>query len=205
MRENQNLIPAFTHNLFSFDFFFVVKGIRLSVWPTKQLNIGGNNLTNVQYANIGRQVRFIDTITYYQQSLSSLAKNTNETENINIRQPCRKLIEKNEPYSLVFNSLSEENKNWVLDYLCGTNGVISYEKIKTFDDFDCVPESEFFTKMEFYSSLRNEIISDEDYENVKIFWQFMRPKNLSALIDIYNFQDTIILREISENKAKEMM
>ena len=26
LRENQNLIPAFAHNLFSFDFFFVVKG-----------------------------------------------------------------------------------------------------------------------------------------------------------------------------------
>ena len=205
LRDNQNLIPVFAHNLFSFDFFFVVKGIRLCVWRTKQLNIGGNNLTNVQYANIGCQVKFVDTITYYQQSLLSLAKNTNETENINIRQPCRKFIEKNETYSLVFNSLSEENKNWVLDYLCGTNGVISYEKIKTFDDFDSVPEGEFFTIMEFYSLLRNEIISDEDYENVKIFWQIMRLKKLSTLNDIYNFQDTIILREISENRAKEMM
>ena len=26
LRENQNLIPAFAYNLFSFDFFFVVKG-----------------------------------------------------------------------------------------------------------------------------------------------------------------------------------
>ena len=47
IRENQNLIPVFAHNLFSFDFFFVVKGIKLCVWRTKQLNIGGSNLTNV--------------------------------------------------------------------------------------------------------------------------------------------------------------
>ena len=62
LRETQNLIPVFTHHLFSFDFFFVMKGIRLCVWRTKQLHIGGTNLTNVQYANIGSQVKFIDTV-----------------------------------------------------------------------------------------------------------------------------------------------
>ena len=66
-----------------------------------------------------------------------------------------------------------------MDYLCGGKGVIPYEKIKAFDDLDCVPEGEFFTKTGFYSSLRNEIISDEDYENVKTFWQIMRLKKLS--------------------------
>ena len=53
-----------------------------------------NNLTNIQYVNIGCQVEFIDVIKYYQQSLSSFAKNTNETEKINIRPSCRKFIEK---------------------------------------------------------------------------------------------------------------
>ena len=94
LRKNQNLIPALAHNLSSFDFFFVVKGIRLCVYGTKQLNIGGNNLTNIQYANIGCQVEFIDIIKYYQQSLSSFSKNANETEKINIRPSCRKFIEK---------------------------------------------------------------------------------------------------------------
>ena len=32
------------------------------------------NLTNVQYANIGKKVKLIDVMNYYQQSLSSLAK-----------------------------------------------------------------------------------------------------------------------------------
>ena len=53
IRENHNLIPVFAHNLFSFDFFFVLKGTRLRVWRTKQLNTGSTNLTNGQYANIG--------------------------------------------------------------------------------------------------------------------------------------------------------
>ena len=84
LRETQNLIPVFAHNLFSFDFFFVVKGIRLYVWPTKQLNIGGAHLKNVQHANFGSQVKFLDTIKYYNQSLLLLAKSADENEKTNI-------------------------------------------------------------------------------------------------------------------------
>ena len=84
LRETQNLIPVFAHNLFSFDFFFVVKGIRLYVWRTKQLNIGGAHLKNVQHANIGSQVKFLDTIKYYNQSLLLLAKSADENEKTNI-------------------------------------------------------------------------------------------------------------------------
>ena len=153
-------------------------------------------MINVQYANIGCQVKFIDKIKYYQKSLSFLAKYANKAEKINIRQSCRKFIEKNETYSLVFNSLLEENKNSVLDYLCGEKGVIPYEKIKTHKDLDCVPEGKFFGKTEFYSSLRNEIIGNDDYENVKKFWEIVHLKKLSKLNDIYNFRDKYPLQNI---------
>ena len=88
VRETLSLILVFTHNLFSFDGFFAVKGIRFCVWRTKQLNIGGTNLTNVQYANMGDQVKFIETIKYYQQSLTSLALGATEFAKANIRQSC---------------------------------------------------------------------------------------------------------------------
>ena len=57
---------------------------------TKQLNIGGTNLTNVQYENIGSKVKFIDTIKYYSQSLSLLAKGADENEKTNTRKSCQK-------------------------------------------------------------------------------------------------------------------
>ena len=45
--------------------FFLIKGIRLSVWGTKDLNIGGTGLTNIKFASIGTQVKLIDTIKYF--------------------------------------------------------------------------------------------------------------------------------------------
>ena len=179
----------------------MVKGIRLCVWRTKQLNIGDSNLTKAQYANIDSQVKFIDTIRYYQQSLASLAKSVDQTEKSCIRSSCQKFIEKNPTYSANFSSLSDENEEWALEYLSGGKGVMPYEKIMSHEDLNYVPEGEFFSKSELYSSLKNEIISDQDYENVKKFWELLRLTKLSDLNDIYNFQDTIIICENFENRT----
>ena len=160
IRENQNVIPVIAHNLFGLDFFYVVKGIRICVSRTKQLNIGSWNLTNFQYANISSQVKFIDTIRYYQQSLS---KSIHQTKKRHIQSSCKKIYRKNPTYSANFLSLSDENKEWILEFLSRGKGVIPYEKIKLHEDLNCVPEGEFFNKSEFYSLLKNEIILDQDY------------------------------------------
>ena len=75
-------------------------------------------------------------------------------------------MERNPTYSSVFNSLSDEIKEWILDYLSGGKGVNIYEKMKSLEDLNCLLENEFFSKTQFYSSLKNEIISEEEYENV---------------------------------------
>lgn len=80
-KENQNMLPVFAHNLFSFDFLFVSSGVQNS-WI-----LTGNSLANAQYANIGLQVKFMDIIKYYQQSLSSLTKSANENEKKNRKNP----------------------------------------------------------------------------------------------------------------------
>ena len=93
----------------------------------------------------------------------------------------------------------------MLDYLCRGKGVIPIEKIQSYEDLDSVPEGEFYKMTEFYSSLRNKIIKPYEYENVRKFWQKMTMKKLLDFNDIYNFQGTIILCEIFENRANQMM
>ena len=70
--ENYYKIPVIGHNLFRFDFFFLVKGLRASVWKTRDICIGGGNPTNINFASIGNQVQFINTIKYFEQSLGDL-------------------------------------------------------------------------------------------------------------------------------------
>ena len=57
-------ISVFAHNLFRFDFFFVLKGLRFSVWRTKDLNMGGKGIRNMSYATMADQIKFIDTIKF---------------------------------------------------------------------------------------------------------------------------------------------
>ena len=64
-KENYYAIPVFTHNQFRFDFFLFLKGIRPSVWETSGISIGGKNPTNVNFAIIRNQVKFIDTLKYF--------------------------------------------------------------------------------------------------------------------------------------------
>ena len=51
---------------------------------------------------------------YYQQFLASLASSVNELEKFNIRQSCRKFLERN---FKSFECLTDENKGCVLSYL----------------------------------------------------------------------------------------
>ena len=62
VRENYYKIPVVAHNLFRFDFFFLMKGMRASVWETRDIVIGGKNPTDINFASVGNQVQFIDTI-----------------------------------------------------------------------------------------------------------------------------------------------
>ena len=56
----------------------MVKGFRSSVWGTNDLNMGGTNLTNANFASVGEQVKIIDTLKYYQTSLSALTNTADE-------------------------------------------------------------------------------------------------------------------------------
>ena len=155
-----------------------------------------------------RKHRFAGEIHRYHEILPtitfSLAKTADENETANIGNSCRKFIERNATYSTAFNSLSDQDKTGVLDCLSGGKGAIPYKLIKSHENLDTTPEGEFFSRTKFYSSLKNEIISDEEYKNVNKFWQILRLQKLSNLNDIYNFQDTFILCEIFKNRVKEM-
>lgn len=165
------------------------------------------NLTDTQYANIGNQVKFMDTIKYYQQSLSCLALSANEVEKGNIKKSIQNLIKKHKYSSSVFDFLTYVEKNRILSYLREGKRVITHGKIKCHSFLFTAPEQgKFFKKKkEFYNLLKNEITSESDFEDVKKIYSLMHMQNLSDLNDIYNMQDTILLYKIFENRAMEII
>ena len=72
VRENKDAFSCVVHNFFGFDIYFLIKGIRLSVWESKDINIGGTGLTNINYGSL-MDMKFIDTMKYFVTSLGKLA------------------------------------------------------------------------------------------------------------------------------------
>ena len=81
--ENKHTLTCIAHNFFHFDIFFLLKGIRLSVLETKDISMGGTNLTNNNYWTI-RNVKFIDTMKHYLNCLGKLVSTMTEKEINNV-------------------------------------------------------------------------------------------------------------------------
>ena len=85
VRENKTDFVIFAHNFFGFDMFFLLKGFRATAWNTKDINIGGTNLTNINFANIAGETKFIGTLKYYQKSLGQLAATLSVDEKLAVK------------------------------------------------------------------------------------------------------------------------
>ena len=63
----------------SFDLSYFLKTYVASTWCTKEINTGGNHLPRANYGNISREIKLIDSLKFYQRSLSELSSTmTNE-------------------------------------------------------------------------------------------------------------------------------
>ena len=73
---------------FGFWFWFwysLIRGYRAVAWNSKDLKIGVSGLARMNYANISSTHKFIDSLKYYQQSLSQLTKRATEKEKDGIK------------------------------------------------------------------------------------------------------------------------
>ena len=165
------------------------------MWETTQIKIGAKNASNINFVLIGNQVRFIDTIKYFQQSLGNLAASMTDSEKENIKASFERVL----AYRIfVFETM--EDREWVLDYLASGKGTIPYQSITELDALSKQPpeDGDFFDKESFYSTL----ISDEEYENVKKFFKLLKLETLGHLNKLYNIQDTLITCEVFKQRSQ---
>ena len=77
--------------------------------------------------------------------------------------------------------------------------------VTKYDYLDIKPEDgEFFLPHQLCPTLKDNILTDEEYKNVKKFYQTMKLENLGELNKICNFQGTIILCEMSEQRSSHL-
>ena len=58
------------------------------------------------------------------------------------------------------------------------------------------PENDvYFEKNEFYSNLKQKVVSDSDYESSIFLYKTLKMQNLGDMNDLYNAQDVILFYE----------
>ena len=133
--------------------------------------------------------------------MGGLANSLTSSEKASIYDECRKYLIKDEKLSKNFINLDETDQEWVLNYLSSGKGTIPYELISDFDSLNICTDKDFFEIHQFHSNMKDSVISDEDYNNVKKIYKLLKMSNLGELSKVYNFQDTIILYEIFEQRS----
>ena len=100
-------------------------------------------------------------------------------------------------YSEFFLSLPKEDIEFVLNNLSSGKGCFPYEIVTGFRSLSAVPEDGDFWDIEsFYSRLRDEGISQNEWEGCKKLYKVFKMRNLSDFNDISNIQDVIKLAVI---------
>ena len=144
--------------------FFSVKGYHATAWGTKDLNFGGTNLTHVNYANIAGEIKFIDTLKYYQKRLSELDATLSEDKKNSVKQLTKQFFNKHSYFAEVWKYLGNSQKNKISE----GKGIIPYGRIVDMNSMFLTPENDvFFEKSEFCSDLKQNAMSDSDYEEIQ--------------------------------------
>ena len=86
MIERSNAeIPLITHNFFGFDLFYFLKTYVASAWCSKEVNVGGNRLTQANYGSTNNEIKLIDFLKY-QKSLLQLSSTMTTQEKMNVKK-----------------------------------------------------------------------------------------------------------------------
>lgn len=185
-----NFVPIFFHNL-GYDNHLFVKELALH---NEQLDVIAQN--KEKYVSFSKhmlvdeieedgklrkvffRLRFVDSFRFMNSSLAELAQNLPSDEFVEIR------------------------KYFVDDLKCDVmrkKGVFPYSYVDSFSKLD---EPTLPSREQFYDSLRDEDISDEDYNRAQQVWHMFACKTLGQYSDIYLQSDVLILASVFENFRK---
>jgi len=173
---NVSFVPIFFHNL-SYDSHFIIRELGCN---DKDIHIIPNS--SEKYISFSKEIvsrfsiKFVDTFRFMASSLSSLADNLSEDK----------------------TRFRETIKIFPIDKLdlVIRKGVFPYEYVDNWDKLNktCLP-----SKSEFYNSLKDEKISDDDYLHAKNVWKLFNIKTLGEYSDLYLKTDITILADVFEN------
>ena len=167
--KTRSEIPFVAHNFFGFDIFYYLKTYIASAWCSKKLNIGGTNLTHVNYGIIDNEIRLIDSLKYYQKSLADLSSTLNPEEKRAAVKVTKQFFNQYYYFSTVWSYLTLKLQEKLLGIVTSGKGIIPYELIVDMKSLLLTPDDEqFWNKTKLFSELKLQAVNDESNFYIKL-------------------------------------
>ena len=115
VKENIFQIPVIARNLVGFDLYYFIKRFVAYAWCSKELKIGGNNLTHINFSNITGDLKFIDSLKYYQKRFTELASTLSDEEKMALKKLPEQFFSQNYYFSTVWPFLNSKKKEKTLE------------------------------------------------------------------------------------------
>ncbi|KAL4099018.1 hypothetical protein QTP88_023519 [Uroleucon formosanum] len=176
--QKPNFVSCILHNLSNYDAHFIVTELGNDAHSTTVIpNSEEKFISFSKHVSNNFSIRFIDSCRFMASKLSTLADNLISPEFEKFRETAK-----------VFNKIDMP--------LVTRKGVYPYEYT---DSWDKLEESSLPKKADFYSTLTEEHIDDEEYEHAVSVWNHFKCKTLGEYSDLYLKIDVLLLADVFEN------
>ena len=181
--------PVIIHNLSGYDSHLFINNLaktegKIKLIPnneekyisfSKEIVVGTyKDKESGKMKDVIRDIRFIDSLKFMQSSLDKLVNNLPKES---------------------FENSKKYNAGEKLELLL-RKGVFPYDWL---DDFDKLNETQLPPKEAFYSKLRGEDISEDDYKHAKKVWETFNMKTMRDYLNLYLQSDVLLLADVFEN------
>ena len=174
-------IPVIIHNLKGYDSHLIIEKLGdiikekdLKGEEPLDIRVIATNAEKYMAIYLGKNLTFIDSFQFMSSSLANLAKNL----------PDNKYIHTSEAFQGEKLALMKKKGVYPYDYM---------------DAEEKFAEKRLPNKEDFYSLLRDEDISDEEYQHAQKVWDTFGIENLGQCHDLYLKSDVLLLADVFEN------
>jgi len=168
-------IPVFFHNFRGYDSHLIVHS--LPNFPNERVRVIGQSMEKYLILSWGDNIVFKDSLQFLNCSLERLANNLLKAGRQNFKQ------------------LLAEYSNPEEADLLFRKGVYPYDYMDSWDRFD---EVQLPPKEAFFSTLRDENISDAEYKHAQNVWNKFKCRNIGEYHDLYLKTDVLLLADVWE-------